>query len=332
VAIAKERLMPRARTRIRIITIAFAVLVIAGFAAAQGGDPAAAVREQLAKTEQELESARTTSSVLTSYLEEGRIYGVAGAFAIDQPVPWVFVTRDEGILAVTLSYLMHIAKDDRPFDAQVLARWISDYFSQSRDLREYLEALDQRMDVLRRRRAQLENTLAEFEGAPGSGPCLELVRVDRQDAAGSVLASIAQLGAATSNVHANASAAETGRGYPGDFTLRWTSPPARICVGEPFQMTATATNHQPIPDGRLGRAAQVSYVFDPPLSVGVSCTNPPGFEPVTAAFVGDANGHRTNTCTITLAYLPRFEGARAFIHLSIEALGSGSAVFHYVYR
>ena len=84
------------------------------------------MREQLAKTEQELESARTTSSVLTSYLEEGRIYGVGGAFAIDQAVPWVFVTRDEGILAVTLSYLMDIAKDDRPFDAQELARWISE--------------------------------------------------------------------------------------------------------------------------------------------------------------------------------------------------------------
>jgi hypothetical protein len=133
-------------------------------------------------------------------------------------------------------------------------------------------------------------------------------------------------------VDAFASAAETGRGYPGDFSLQWTSPPSRICVGEPFQMTATAYNHQPVPDGRLGRAAQVSYVFDPPLSVTVACTNPPGFDPVTAAFVGDANEGRTNTCTITLTYLPRFDDARTFIHLSVEALGSGSAVFRYVYR
>ena len=87
------------------------------------------------------------------------------------------------------------------------------------------------MDVLRRRRAQLENTLAEFEGAPGSGQCLELVRVDRQDAAGSVLAATAQLGAATSRVDANASAAETGRGYPGDFSLQWTSPPLGSALG-----------------------------------------------------------------------------------------------------
>ena len=97
-------------------------------------------------------------------------------------------------------------------------------------------------------------------------------------------------------------------------------------------MTAAAFNHQPITDGRLGRAAQVAYVFDPASSVTIGCTNPPGFDPVTAAFVGDANGERTNTCTITLSYVPRFDDARTFIHLSLNALGSGSAVFRYVYR
>jgi len=65
-------------------------------------------------------------------------------------------------------------------------------------------------------------------------------------------------------------------------------------------MTATVTNHRPLPEGQLGRAAQVGYVFAPPLSVTVTCTNPPRFDTVTAAFVGDVERGGTNTCTITL--------------------------------
>lgn len=324
--------MPRCRLRTGCIVVAFTVLTIAGWAAAQGGDPAQALRDLLFSTEQELESARTTSSVLTTYLEEGRIYLVGGAFAIDRPTPIAFVTRDEGILAVTMSYLMQIARDDRPFDAHELARWVSDYLRQSRELGAYLEALDLRMDLLRRRRAELENRLAEYEGAPGGAPCIELVRVERQDGAGSVLAATAHLGAAMSRVDAYATAAETGRGYPGDFTLQWTSPPSRICLGEPFQMTATVANHHPVPPGGLGRAAQVSYVFAPPTFVTLDCANPPGFDPATAAFVADADAHRSNTCTITLTTLPTYDEARAFIHLSVNALGSGSATFRYLYR
>jgi hypothetical protein len=324
--------MPRGNLRTGCIVVVFATLTIMGWATAQTGDPARALRDLLSRTEQELESVRTTASMLTTYLEEGRVYGIGESFVIDQPVPFTFVTREEGVLAVTLSYLMTIARDDRPFDAQELAQWISDYLRRSRDLRDYLEALDQRMDLLRRRRAELENALAEHEGAPGGARCLELVRVDRQQVGEGILASTAQLGAALSRVDAYASAAETGRGYPGDFTLQWTSPPSRICVGEPFQMTATVSNHQPVPEGRLGRAAQASYVFDPPLSVTVTCTNPPGFDPVTAAFVGDSSARSTNACTITLERLPGWDEARTFIHLSVNALGSGSAIFRYVYR
>jgi len=78
--------MTRPRVRTNSIVVALATLSIMGWAKAQADAPAQALRELLVHTQQELETARTASAMLTTYVEQGRAHIVDPPF-MDDPSP-----------------------------------------------------------------------------------------------------------------------------------------------------------------------------------------------------------------------------------------------------
>jgi len=310
-----------------------ALLAAGGQVLAQTTVRAEDLRRQLDATVGELDATLEAISYLRSMQASERVYFM---------LPWWidhdalesasgFVTRSEAIQAITLQYLMRIAREGRPFDRHELAREISRALREARALiAEYVDDLELRADHLTRQRNELEALLAELDDPP-PGRCVHLVQVARENQLGGSMASDAELDGATSVIRTYATAADTQRGYPAQYTIRWTSLPERICIGEPFTIDLGITNH--LPTAGRSPGAFVSLVVNGPAHLlSTSCTNPGPYQreylPVDGSEAGGAN-----VCTLTFhEFYGTAFAQRWFLRVRAGALGAGEGWLWYEYQ
>lgn len=319
--------------RIGRLAVLVTILAASVQVLAQTADHAADLRRDLDRTEAQLGATLETLSFLRSMQADERVYFMLPWWIDDDPMEnaWGFLTREEAIHAITLQYLMRIAREGRPFDRQELAREISRALREARALiADTIDELQREADRLTRERNDLEAQLAELDDAR-PGRCVHLVQVGREDQMGGTMASDAELDGATSVIRTYATANDTQRGYPAQYTIRWTSLPSRICLEEPFTVALDITNHLPT-TGRSPGASVGLVVNSPAHFVSTSCTNPGPYQrEYLAVDGGDAGG--TNACTLTFHefYQTAF-GQRWLLRVRAGALGAGEGWLWYEYQ
>jgi hypothetical protein len=313
-----------------LISLVF-LLAAGGQVLAQSADAAADLRRRLGTTVEELDATLDALSYLTSMQASERVYFVL-PWSIDDDAlepAWGFVTYPEAIHAITLHYLLRIAREGVPFDRRALSGEISRALREARILiAEYADDLQRRAEHLTRQRNELEALLAELEDPP-AGRCVHLVNVARENQLGGTMGTDAELDGTTSVIRTYA--AETGRGYPAQYTISWTSLPARICIGEPFTIAFDITNE--LPTAGRSPGASVGLVINGPAHfVSIACTNPVVNQP---AFLGVDGGEAggTNTCSVTFhdLYATAF-AQRWLLRVRAGALGAGEGWLWYEYQ
>lgn len=325
----------RSAFRTGLLVLLIALLAAGGQASAHDTTDLTDLRRQLDDTVAELDATRDVIAVLRGLVAEGRVYMMQPFLQPDdESSAWGFVTRDEAIALLTLHYLLRIERLGIPFSRQELARFLSFYLRATPGLiTDYLDELERRAERLTRQRNTLENLIAEHDPLPPTGRCIFMVDVTPRSSEGGTMGADASLSGATSIIHAHATAAETRVGQPARFDLSWTSPPQRICIGEPFRMTVEVTNLAPIEAHGSSFGARLGYLVNFPPHVSVECTNPSYSTPVTGVAVGRGGRGATNTCTITVhAFPPYLPNLAWFIQVHASALGAGWAQFDYRYR
>ena len=127
-------------------------------------------------------------------------------------------------------------------------------------------------------------------------------------------------------------AAETGRGYPAQYTISWTSLPARICIGEPFTIAFDITNE--LPTAGRSPGASVGLVINGPAHlVSISCTNPLVINQPAYLSVDGGEPGGTNTCTVTFHDLYETAFAqRWLLRVRAGALGAGEGWLWFEYQ
>lgn len=324
----------RSALRTGLLILLIALLVAGGQASAQDTTD---LRRQLRDTVAELDATRDVIAVLRELVADERVYIMAPVWLQDDEsgIRWAFVTQEEAIATITLHYLLRIEWLGLPFSQQALAREISTYLRQARTIiADYLDALERRAERLTRQRNSLENLIAEYDAPRQLGRCIDLVDIIRESSSGGTMGADASLAGATSVINTYATAAATRVGQPARFDLSWTSPPHRICLGEPFTITVDVTNRSPIEQSGGAAGASLGYLLNAaPHHVSVSCTNPSRSLPVTGVWVARGDRGETNTCTITCnEFGPSMPQQAWFIQVNASALGSGWGRFDYVYR
>jgi hypothetical protein len=325
--------MVRSALRNGLLFSLIALLTAGGHALAQTADPHAELREQLDRTVGELDATLGALSYLKSMQAGDRVYFMVPWWIDDDPLEgaWGFVTQSEAIHAITLHYLMRIAREGIPFDRHELAREISQALREARALiADTVDELERAADRLTRQRNELEARLAELDDAP-PGRCVHLVQVARENQLGGTMASDAELDGATSVIRTYATANDTQRGYPAQYTIRWTSLPSRICIGEPFTVVLDITNHLPTA-GRSPGSSVGLVVNGPAHTVSTSCTNPGPYQREFLSVDGSEAGG-TNACTVTFN---EFSGTafaqRWLLRVRAGALGAGEGWLWYEYQ
>ena len=326
----------RSALRNGLLVLFIALVAASGQASAHDTTDLTDLRRQLESAVAELDATRDVIAVLHGLVADERVYIMApGWLQDDEPgITWAFVTREEAIATITLHYLLNIEYLGVPFSQQELARTLSTYLRAARGMiDDYLDELERRAERLTRQRNTLENLIAELDPPPPTGRCIFLVDVTRRSTGGGTMGSDASLNGATSIIHAYASAAETRVGQPARFDLSWTSPPQRICVGEPFMITVDVNNLARIEQSGHGAGASLGYLVNAAPHMSIACTNPSRSEPVTGVWVARGDRGATNTCTITVhQFLPSLPQQAWFIQVNASALGAGGATFDYRYR
>jgi hypothetical protein len=286
------------RTLARALALIMAFLSAIGLAAPAiaASDDLAHYRDQLTETGEQLKLVRGSISDLERMIAEGR-YHLSYLPVAGSKIP-VLVTQDEALKFWTMEYVLTREAAGAPFTTAGLEDFLKQIRRVSRTVKNELEdivkALEARERALTRKRNELEQKVADLSGPQGTGRCADLQRVDRWRELGA--AAYVNRGALE---HYVTQTRDTGRGWVGNFTLTWTAPPDRICVGEVFDITLTATNGAPVEDALLGRAAQVGMRLKPAWLVD-ACNNPPPFDPDAAAFVAPNDRVYTNTCKVTV--------------------------------
>jgi hypothetical protein len=272
-------------------------------------------RTVLADTAKELTLVREHIANLEEILEDGRVY-LAPVPVLGVP-EFSMVTRELAIKYWTFQYILTRQTSGRSFSASQLEEVVREMMKNGRiitnDIEETIRLLEERERQLAKRRGDLEQQVADMQGPQRTGRCADLQRVDRTHPLG--LGAYVNRGALEHYVNQSG---DTGRGWIGNFTLTWTAPPDRICVGETFPVTLTATNNSPVQD-TLGRAAQVGMVFKP-AALTATCDNRPPFDPNSAAFVGANESAYTNTCTVTVNFVGDGTQPVDLIHMSLTAI------------
>ena len=325
--------MVRSALRKGLLVGLITLLAAGGQALAQTTDHAEDLRGQLDRTVGELDATLDALSYLKSMQASERVYFMLPWWIDDDPLEsaWGFVTRSEAIHAITLHYLMRIAREGTPFDRHDLAREISRALREARALiADAIDELERRADHLTSRRSELEALVAELDD-PSPGRCVHLVDMTRENQLGGTMGSDAELDGATSIIRTYATANDTQRGYPAQYTIGWTSLPSRICIGEPFTVTLDITNHLPT-EGR-SPGASVSFVINGPAHfVSTSCTNPNPYQRELLSVDGSESGG-TNACTVTFH---EFSGTafaqRWLLRVRATALGAGEGWLWYEYQ
>jgi hypothetical protein len=319
--------------RIGLLVVLIALLTTGGPVLAQTAAYEADLRQQLERTADERDATLDALSYLKSMQADDRIYFVLPWWVDDDPLEpaWGFLTRSEAIHAITLHYLMRIAREGRSFDRRELAREISRALREARTLiADTIDELERRADQLTRQRNDLEEMVAELDAAP-RGRCVHLVHVGREDQLGGTMASDAELDGATSVIRTYATANDTQRGYPAQYTIRWTSLPERVCIEEPFPIALEITNHLPT-EGR-SPGASVSFVVNGPAHlVSTSCTHPGPYQREYLSVDGSESGG-TNACTVTFHDFPGVAFAQGWLlRVRAGALGAGEGWLWYDYQ
>ena len=325
----------RSAFRTGLLVLLIALLAAGGQASAHDTTDLTDLRRQLGDTVAELDATRDVIAVLRGLVAEERVYMMQPFLQPDdESSAWGFVTREEGIAILTLHYLLRIERHDIPFSQQELARLLSFYLRATPGIiTDYLDELERRAERLTRQRNTLENLIAEHDPLPPTGRCIFLVDITRRSSEGGTMAADAYLSGATSIIHAHATAAETRVGQPARFDLSWSSPPQRICIGEPFRITVEVANLAPMEAYGSAVGAALGYLVNAHPHVSIACTNPSHSTPVTGVVVARGGRGATNTCTITVhAFLPSLSNQAWFIQVNASALGAGGATFDYRYR
>jgi hypothetical protein len=320
--------------RTGLLVVLIALLAAGGPAVAQTADREADLRRQLERTADERDATLDTLSYLKSMQAGERVYFMLPWWIDDDPrePAWGFLTRSEAIQAITLHYLMRIARDRTPFDRRELAREISRALREARTLiADTIDELESKADQLTRQRNELEELLAELDDGP-RGRCVHLVHVERENQLGGTMASHAELDDAASIIRTYATANDTQRGYPAQYTIRWTALPERICIGEPFTVTLDITNHLPT-EGRSPGAFVSLVVNGPAHFVSTSCTNPGPYQQPEYLPLDGSEAGGTNACTLTFhEFYPTAFGQRWLLRVRAGALGAGEGWLWYEYQ
>lgn len=325
----------RSALRTGLLVLLIALLAADGQASAHDTTDLTDLRRQLGDTVAELDATRDVIAFLRGLVAEERVYMMQPFLQPDdESSAWGFVTRDEAIAIFTLHYLLRIERHGIPFSQQEFARLLSFYLRATPGIiTDYLDELERRAERLTRHRNALENQIAELDPPPPTGRCIFLVDVTRWSSEGGTMGADASLSGGRSIIHAYATEAETRVGQPARFDLSWTSPPQRICVGEPFTITVEVANLAPMEAHGSSHGASLGYNVNAHQQVSIACTDPSRSLPVTGVWVARGNRGATNTCTITVhQLLPSLPNQVWFIQVSASALGGSSAQFNYRYR
>ena len=319
--------------RTGLLVVLIALLTAVGHVLAQTTNRADDLRRQLGSTVDQLDATHEAISYLRSMQAGERLYFMLPWWVDDDPLEpaWGFVTQSEAIHAITLHYLMRIAREGRPFDRQELAREISRSLREARTLiADHIAELERAADRLTRQRNDLEAQLAELDDAP-QGRCAYLVQVARENQLGGTMAGDAELGGTTSIIRTYATANDTQRGYPAQYTIRWTTLPERICIDEPFPIVLEITNH--LPTAGRSPGTFVSFVINGPAHlVSTSCTNPGPYQRELLSVDGSESGG-TNACTVTFhEFYGTAFAQRWLLRVRAAALGAGEGWLWYEYQ
>ena len=185
-------------------------------------------------------------------------------------------------------------------------------------------------------RAHGDVTVDELDDPP-VGRCVHLVNVARENntvgdpAVIATMGTDAELDGATAVIRTYASAAETHRGCPGQYTISRTSFRARICIGKPVTITLAITDH--LPTAGRSPGAPVGLAFNgPPHIVSDACTNPTGMDR-TNLWVDGGDPGGTNSCTTTSSdFHDTAFGQRWSARVHAGALGAGEGWLWYEYQ
>lgn len=291
-------------------------------------------RDTLESTMRQLREER---DMVQTLLDEDRVYTVPLPF-IEQGPLMHLVNRDTALRSLSVLYMMQVVREDRPYDAEELARHLRRMRDAAADLRHDLEgavaALEEEEARWLRELARIETDIAELRGATsggddqgptsgGNGPCVELVRVERRGELGEV--ANAAIGA---EIHSIAWAAQTDHGFRTDLSVDWTAPPLRICAGERIRFTMNARNNSVNHDTTADSFAYVSLNGTTPHS----CSNPPrvGQSERSAAVAPDETAH-SNSCVFEPPSIGDWSAPRVLFHANLWAFPASGRV-SYLYQ
>lgn len=305
-------------TRLRWMHVLFLIIAaLAVLPAPARADLIDERREELDRTAAALRLTRERIDELQDWLDQGRIYLAPLPLPLEEP-RFALVTHDEAVRYWSYFYLDSVLRGVVRFSSDDLAEHVRTRMAEGRQVigqirQEIAQLRDREAELLARRNA-LEDEVAELQGPQRTGACVDLQGVTARTRLGeSVDAAPGAL------MHGVRTGGDTGRGWTSDFTLSWTAPPDRLCVGEQFEVTLTVTNNAPVPNEIPGRAALISMGFSVP-HLHWTCSNPPGFDPTSAAFVAAHEGGYSNTCTVEVRGVGDRSRPIALINMSLEAV------------
>lgn len=147
---------------------------------------------------------------------------------------------------------------------------------------------------------------------PEEGRCAEFVDVTREWDLG-------QRANLSGNTHSVQRSYTSPRGWDGNVIMRWTKPPTIICDGQSWSFSVEVLNLILHPEDPGGWAANLNVAPTGPASLGMKCTNPAPWDPISSVWAMAPESGRSNDCTATVRIVGSLDTLTTLFTVSLSA-------------